>query len=569
LELNQWDKAAAAPETAPLTAKVDATKTAYRRTPSPLRLLLIVAVSVFVSEALIMIFFFPMPAVAPLWAGILDAALITMLILPCLYFFLLRPLAQQIEERQRFETALSAANEQLEQRVQARTLELSQVNDALRQEVQERVRTEEALRQAHDQMEQQVQERTQALAQNNRELKALSQAEHDQRRLAEALAQATVALGSSLNLNDVLDQILEQIAQVTPYYAAAIFLLQDEWVEIPRHRRFSGEVHTHPLVAGFPLSAVPQLGAVAATRQPLLVLDTKAVPDWTPIGGLEWIRSCIIVPLVEGDHVIGFLATVSEEAGFFDEKSMAALTAFAAHATVAFQNAWLFQQVRAGHQRLQSLSHRLVEAQEAERRYVARELHDEAGQALISLLFGLRQLEKNADQPKTVISTALELRGLAEGVMDGLHRLAVNLRPAGLEQSGLVAALDAYTGRLAEQHDLQVRFKAVGMDERRLPLELETTLYRIAQETLTNVLRHAQASGVDVLLQRRGGSVTLVVEDDGVGFETAALQNDRLGLLGARERCEMLGGTLAIESSPGRGTTIVAEIPYADSDSVC
>lgn len=713
MALTKWNKGTAAPETMHAAPAMAAPRPVYRRTSSPLRLFLIVAISVFASEVLVMSIFYPMPAVAPFLAGLLDAALLTGLILPCLYFFLLRPLTQQIQERQRFEIALSAANEQLEQRVQARTLELSQANAALRQEVQERMRTEEALRQAHDQMEQQVQERTyqlaqandelrievaerkrtaqqlhlqtralhaagqgiiitertgsirwinpaftamtgyseeeavgqtprilnsghhdavffqtlwrtvldgqiwqgeivnrrkdgslfvddqtitpvvdeqgavthfitimrdvterkrtaEQLAQTNRELQALSQAEHEQRRLAEALVQATIALSSSLNLNDVVDHILEQIAQVTPYDAAAVFLLQDEWVEIPRHRRFSGEVFAHPLAGGFPLSAVPQLGVVATTRRPLLIQDTAVAADWKPIEGLEWIRSCIIVPLVEGDHVIGFLSTVSEDPDFFQEKSMAALAAFAAHATVAVQNAWLFQQVRAGHERLQSLSRRLVETQEAERRYIARELHDEAGQSLTSLLFGLRQLEKNAYQPKLIASTALELRRLTEEIMDALHRLAMNLRPASLDHLGLVAALDASVGRLVEHHGLHARFKPVGLDERRLPPELEITLYRIAQEALTNVLRHAQASCVDVLLQRHGARVMLVVEDDGVGFNvTAALQNDRLGLLGARERCEMLGGTLRIESSPGHGATIVAEIPYADTYSVC
>ncbi len=710
---NTWDERGAAASAVRVPATVDPIQPVYQHTPSPQRLVLIVAASIFVGEALVMLMLFRLPAIPPLWAGVLDATAITLLILPCLYFFLMRPLTQEIEERKRFETALSAVNLELDQRIQARTQELSQTNAALTQEIQERMRTEEALRQAHDSMEFQVQERTRDLARANQDLRlevaerkrveqqlhlqtralhaagqgivitdraglirwvnpaftsttgftaeealgqtpnilnseqhspaffgdlwqtvlsgqtwqgeiinrrkdgtlfvdeqtitpvineqgdvthfitimrdiserkraeehlaqinqdllSLSQAEHEQRRLAEALALATKALSSTLNLNDVLDQILEQIAQVTSYYAAAIFMVQDDWVEIPRHRRFSGAVHTHPLIAGFPLSTVPQLSRVAATGRPMLVHDTEATADWTAINGLEWIRSCMIVPLLEGTQVIGFLATVSDEPDFFQEKSMTALSAFAAHATVAMQNAWLFQQVQSGHQRLQSLSHRLVETQEAERRYIARELHDEAGQTLTSLLFGLGQLVKNAHQPEIVASTALELRGQTEEIMEALHRLAVNLRPASLDHLGLQAALAAYTGRLAEQHGLRTRFRAVGLEDRRLPLDLETALYRIAQETLTNVLRHAQATSVDVLVQRHGERITLLIEDNGVGFNVAsASQNNRLGLLGARERCEMLGGTLVIESNPGTGTTIVAEIPYADSYSVC
>lgn len=539
-------------------------------TPSPFRLLSIVAATVFAGEALVMIIFFPMTDVNPILAGIFDATLITILILPCLYFFFLRPLTQQITARQRYETALYAANELLEQRVEERTEELRQVNQALLHEVSEHRRAEEALRQAHDHMEQQVQERTQDLAQSNKVLLDLSEAERAQRRLAEALVQSTLALCASLNLNEVLDHILAQIAQVTPYHAAAVFLLQDDWVEVPRHRRFNGAKHTHELADGFPLARVPQLSLVAETQQPLLVNDAGLDPNWVPIAGLEWIRSCFIVPLVDGNHVIGFLATVSDEPSFFQEKSVSTLTAFAAHATVAVQNAWLFQQVRTGHQRLQSLSHRLVETQEAERRYIARELHDEAGQSLTSLLVGLRHLENNASRPESVVAAVRELRRCTEEIMEGLHRLAVNLRPASLDHLGLVAALDSFTSRLKEHHGLQARFKAVGLEEHRLPLNLETALYRIAQEALTNVIRHANASLVDVLLHHRADKVTLTIEDNGVGFQTAEIaKSERLGLVGARERCEMLGGFLSIESQPTQGTTIIAEIPYADSYPIC
>lgn len=684
----------------------------YSHTPSPLRFLFIVAASVFAGEALVMLVFLPLADLGPLWTGILDACLITVLILPFLYFFLLRPLTQQIQERQRFETALTTANEQLEQRVHDRTVALSQANAALQLEIQERMRTEEALRQAHELLENRVKERTHELAQTNQDLRvevserkraeqelhiqtralraagqgvvitdragkvlwvnpaftqttgytleevvgkmpsilnsgrhdpaffenlwqtilsgnvwqgeivnrrkdgrlfvddqmitpvtdengdvthfitimrdvterkrtqeqlyqknqellALSEAEHKQRRLAEALVESTVALCSSLNLNEVLDLILEQIAQVTPYVASAVFLLRGDWVEIPRHRRYDGSLHTHALAAGFPLSSVPQLCQLAIDPRPQLIHDTETEVDWQPIEGLEWIRSCIIVPMVDGSNVVGFLAATSDAPCFFDDKSLKSLTAFAAHATVAVQNAWLFEQVRTGHQRLQSLSHRLVEAQEAERRYIAQELHDEAGQSLTSLLFGLRNLEKHAPDAEMVMQSASELRSLTEDIMEGLHRLAVNLRPTSLDHLGLVAALDTYIRRLATHHDWRIRFKPVGLDDQRLPPELETTFYRIAQEGLTNVLRHAKATHVDVLLQRSGERVSLVIEDDGVGFDiTQVNQVDHLGLLGVRERCEMLNGALVIESSPGKGTTIVAEIPYADSYSL-
>ncbi len=211
-----------------------------------------------------------------------------------------------------------------------------------------------------------------------------------------------------------------------------------------------------------------------------------------------------------------------------------------------------------------SLLVRVISAQEEERKRVARELHDETSQALTSLMVGLRALQEAASTPE-VRRRAEELRAIAAATLDGVHRLAVELRPSVLDDLGLVAALERSIGRWGEQFGVSIEFQAVGMD-RRLPPEAEVTLYRIIQEALTNVARHAKATHVSVLLEHRGSSVIAIVEDDGVGFDVqrvlqSARLEQKLGLYGMMERASLLGGRLVIESRPGAGSSVFVEIP--------
>lgn len=214
------------------------------------------------------------------------------------------------------------------------------------------------------------------------------------------------------------------------------------------------------------------------------------------------------------------------------------------------------------------LLERVLAAQEEERHRIARELHDEASQALTSLMVGLRLLEREVDRPEEIVARIAELKQMTDGVLENLHRLAMDLRPASLDHLGLVAALRQHVEEYGRRYGLAVQFEAIGMDGERLPPAMETAIYRIVQEALTNVARHAQATRADVLLERRADRVITIVEDNGIGFDpSSATQEGRLGLFGMRERAEMLGGTLQVESIIGAGTTVFVEIPYADSHS--
>ena len=205
------------------------------------------------------------------------------------------------------------------------------------------------------------------------------------------------------------------------------------------------------------------------------------------------------------------------------------------------------------------LLEKVIATQEDERRRIARELHDSTSQNLTSLIVGLRMMETQCSQCDSPTKAA-DLRQVASHTLDEVHDLSMRLRPRVLDDLGLAAALERLASEWQARYKLPVDV-VIQLDER-LPGELETAIYRIVQEALTNVARHANAKSVSISVEKRGDTVRAIVEDDGVGFDAGANHSERhLGLLGMRERAELLDGTLTIESAPERGTSIFIEIP--------
>jgi PAS domain S-box-containing protein len=418
-------------------------------------------------------------------------------------------------------------------------------------------------------IKQDITERKQAeerLEQRNAELQIISTAERHQRQFSEALIQAALILNRSLKLSEVLSLILEQIRGTIPYQFADILFLEGDSFYDASHRGEPGWPSTQMEInSRFRLEDFPLLNRIGKSGMPLLVRDSREEPDWTNIEGFAWVRSLLSAPLLVESKVIGLVNLFSDQPGFFTQQMSDRLVVFAAHAAVAIQNAWLFEQVQASTERLQSLSRRLVEIQENERLHISRELHDEAGQVLTSLLVDLRLLEKNSSQPDAILKIVAEMERSLNGVIENLHRMAMSLRPASLDHVGLVAALRQHVEAIGEKHGIQASFRSSGVIER-LPANVETILYRTVQEALTNVVRHAHATRVDVVMTVREDKLVVLVEDDGVGFDPETVSTeDHLGLFGIRERSEMIGATLVVESAPGKGTTIMLEVGYADS----
>jgi signal transduction histidine kinase len=261
-------------------------------------------------------------------------------------------------------------------------------------------------------------------------------------------------------------------------------------------------------------------------------------------------RSGLWVPLVVHERAIGVIGLYDKLGADprFSDGDLRLAETFGSRAAVAVD---LSQRVA------RDALRRVVEAQELERRRLARELHDETGQALTSILLALRPLEAALEKEENRAAAA-ELRELVVATLQDVRRLAVELRPKVLDDFGLVPALERLTDSFGEQTGLEVDFESRAGAER-VPAEVETAIYRIVQESLTNVVKHARAQRVSILVMRKDGALTAVVEDDGRGFDTAE-RGDGFGLEGMRERVALLDGRLAVESGEA-GTTLVAEVP--------
>jgi signal transduction histidine kinase len=208
------------------------------------------------------------------------------------------------------------------------------------------------------------------------------------------------------------------------------------------------------------------------------------------------------------------------------------------------------------------LMRRLLSVEDEERRRIARELHDETGQSLTALLVGLKVIEQRTERTD-VREAAERLRAVAAQTVDNVGRLARGLHPSVLDDLGLLAAARRYVADYAKGHGLEVDFRSEGLGTRRLPSLIQTTMYRILQEGLTNVARHSRATRVELELRLDGGGLELQIRDDGVGFDPATAEAARtgLGLHGMGERAALLGGTIEIRSAPGQGTTVHARVP--------
>ena len=238
------------------------------------------------------------------------------------------------------------------------------------------------------------------------------------------------------------------------------------------------------------------------------------------------------------------------------------------------ENSRLLVELRAKESMRVRLLDQVIGAQEDERRRVARELHDGTGQSLTAILISLRVLEEasqdcaGCSQSGSVRSHAEGARAVASQTLDEVRRLARDLRPAVLDDLGLPAALERCSKEFARMCNIPIDYQVVGMDDVRLLPQVETALYRIAQEALTNAARHSGAHSVNLALERHGDSIHVVVEDDGSGFDVEArlanLNGSGLGLFGMKERAGLVGGTLTVESVPGFGTTVFVQVPLME-----
>lgn len=269
------------------------------------------------------------------------------------------------------------------------------------------------------------------------------------------------------------------------------------------------------------------------------------------------------IVLSSKNGILGLL-TLGEIQDLSDRKQKA-LISLGNQIGIALENAFLWQENKQKEKIRAQLLQKVITVQEEERKRIARELHDETGQSLTSLLLGLKLIEKSKDMEQ-VIKRTVDLRKLVVNTLSDINKLALELRPTILDDLGLVAALDRYISNIMEKADIEIDMQVVGMENIHLTPEAEITIYRITQEALTNTLKYSMAKNVSVVLERHKESLSLVIEDDGIGFDQEAVKMNStsyqsLGLYGMEERATIIGGSLSVESFPGKGTTIYFKVP--------
>jgi signal transduction histidine kinase len=393
------------------------------------------------------------------------------------------------------------------------------------------------------------------------------------RQSAESLAEVGHLLSQSLDAGEVSQRVVEHVRRLLQTRAAALYQLELD----------TGMLVACATVNDFEPAATPwralppgmgAAGLAVRTRQPVVTADVLTDPRLTLSAavraGLEPtpIRAVLALPLLHDGQVIGTLNLADEAGRTFDTEALTLARLFAAQAATALANAQLYTEVQAGRARLQRLSRQLLEAQETERRRMAHELHDETGQLLAAVHLALETTVSGLPPPWR--EGFHQVRSQLDAMEIQFRRLAHELRPTMLDDLGLLPALQFLAQGVAARTGLDIHVDSALAD--RLAPAVETALYRIMQEGLTNIAKHAAATHVTLQVWHEGGRVRSLLRDDGVGFVVAQVVDRTglrgLGLLGIQERLEALGGTLQIISAPGQGTTLQITLPV-DPGAAC
>jgi PAS domain S-box-containing protein len=388
--------------------------------------------------------------------------------------------------------------------------------------------------QARQLLEQRVEERT-------RELSSLLEISH------------TVA--STLNLNPLLGLILDQLKTVIDYTGAAILVVEGEELIVLDNRSPIQEVQF--MQFHFPLKNLGSIWETMISRETIIMPDVRDATSLAQafriaLGELgettfSYVRACMIVPLALKEEVLGMLVLTSGKEETFTTHHSELALAIANQAAVAIENARLYEQAQA-----------LAAIEERQR--LARELHDSVSQAIYGISLGVHTARMQLDRnPKDLAESLDYVLELAEAALIEMRALIFELRPESLETEGLVTALTKQAAALQARQDIVVKLE---LDkEPDLPLKVKQDIYRIVQEALHNTIKHARANQVVLRLEESSNEVIMEIYDDGRGFDASASFPGHLGLHSMRERVTNLGGTLQIESTEGKGTTICIHIP--------
>lgn len=375
--------------------------------------------------------------------------------------------------------------------------------------------------------------------------KQLEVAEQEQRQLAESLRDTALALNQSLELDRVPDHILENVGRVIPHYASHVILLKDGKLDRIRSRGYAehqlGDIEAVIAASSEPLQTFNQLSLMAITWKPFVVPDTYTSEHWYDPFQSGRIRSSAGVPILGKNGVIGFLMLDALQTNFFSERQIEPLQAFAAQVVLAIQNAHL-------HQAAQELA--IVQ----ERQHLARDLHDSISQMLYASSMIAEALSKLPGIPDKVLNNLEQLKRLNRGALAEMRSLLQELRLAAVNNLEMDMLLYQLAESMMGHSKISV---SVEMEVTHpFPKSIQEPMYRITQEALNNVVKHAHATQVIVQLISQPEQVILSIKDNGRGFDWQKLSAKNMGVAIMQERAKTIGATVRFTTKPGQGTEV-------------
>jgi len=379
-------------------------------------------------------------------------------------------------------------------------------------------------------------------------------------------------VAQSLDLDTVLNSAFDKVLELMKGNTGGILLLDEESKTL-RYRVHHGLSEEFVQgIAGLRLGE-GIAGRVAQSGEAIYVEDISQDPRLTrSVVITEGLRAFASVPLQAKNRVVGVMNIASHTPRLFTPRDIQLLNSIGNQIAIALENARLYQEVQRKEAASVELLREVISIQEEERKRISRGLHDETSQALTGLAVGLETAVAGLPPGAEGVKAKLrEMQSLAIKTLDEIHRVIYELRPTLLDDLGLIAAVKWYAEGHLEAAGIKMYLETAGQ-ERRLAPHVETAVFRIVQEAITNIVRHARAESTSISLEFRESSVGIYIEDDGVGFDldevrSSANRRRGLGLLGMKERVELLGGSISLGSQPGLGTQVAVEIPLG-SESV-
>ncbi|MFQ5996325.1 MAG: GAF domain-containing protein [Dehalococcoidales bacterium] len=403
---------------------------------------------------------------------------------------------------------------------------------------------------------------TQELAQSRDELMARNE------ELA-ALNSIAATVSQSLNLEKVLENALQKVLEVTGSKTGCVFLRDANSSRLEMMTDIGSSLIFKCRESG--LTTINcACHQVLHNRQTLMVNHFSQCPRLSDAAGKEDIDCFISVPLKSKDRTLGIMNVACSGERYFTQNDFRLLDSIGYHIGLAIENSILYEQAKQKEQLRGQLLSSVISAQEEERKRISRELHDEYGQTLTGAIMSMESVENMLPSGQSKLREKLEsAKSLVVRALEDIRRLTLGLRPSTLDDLGLITTIRAYAHNHLQAMGVQVKFESKGLNNRLSP-EVETALFRIIQEAIHNIEKHAEASNVSIHLSIDRDEITAIVEDDGRGFDVDAVFKSRirtqsLGLLGIQERTALLGGTFSIKSKIGQGSHLEVKIPLTNS----